>query len=797
MQKLDSSKPRSISRTLSVGLIITLVLVAGLSLGVNYIVSARQAKAELETRAQEYISALTEALKVPLWNYSEETIAAICASYAQNEFVAKLRVEDQKGAVLFKKEKVDQRLVVLRSKDIFYEGNLVGRVQIALASGYYTAVNRQLFQSFGLTIVIMIGALLVMTGVLLRQFLKKPMSRFIKMVDAYGAGEPDAFKQGTPYSEFGPLVDVLDEMGEKMASQMRSLKLIQYAVDNSSVATYWISPDGRITYVNAAACRSLGYLKDEFVKLPVAEIDPLWGAEHWAGLVEKIRSEGSSTFESAHRRKDGSSFPVEVTATFLTFEQAGYIFAFVADITHRKQSEEQIRKLNEDLEKRVAERTAQLSKLSEAVEQSPVTVMITDKKGTIEYVNPSFSEVTGYSAKEAIGQNPHILKSGHHPDSFYKKLWETILSGKTWRGELLNRKKNGEEYWESTSISAIKNDEGDITHFVAVKQDITDQKRAEQAIWESQTKYRNLVEYANCIIFQMDTRGNITFFNRFAQDFFGYSEAEILGRNVVGTIAPATDSSGKNLELMIQDLVKHPERYTDNENENIRRNGELVWVAWTNRAIYDDQNRLSEILCIGIDRTEQKKAGEIVKNSEQRLAQIINFLPDPTWVIDREGKVVTWNQAMENLTGIAAENMVGKGNYEYALPFYGERRPILIDLVREWNPAYEKKYLSIKKDGNNLVSESHHPNLGDGGLYLSGIASLIYNAAGQVAGAIESLRDITERRHMEEDLKRNVEELERFNKLAIGREIKMIQLKEEINELMIQLGKVEKYKIVS
>jgi PAS domain S-box-containing protein len=797
MQNLDSSKPRSISRTLSVGLIITLVLVAGLSLGVNYIVSARQAKAELETRAQEYISALTEALKVPLWNYSEETIAAICASYAQNEFVAKLRVEDQKGAVLFKKEKVDQRLVVLRSKDIFYEGNLVGRVQIALASGYYTAVNRQLFQSFGLTIVIMIGALLVMTGVLLRQFLKKPMSRFIKMVDAYGAGEPDAFKQGTPYSEFGPLVDVLDEMGEKMASQMRSLKLIQYAVDNSSVATYWISPDGRITYVNAAACRSLGYLKDEFVKLPVAEIDPLWGAEHWAGLVEKIRSEGSSTFESAHRRKDGSSFPVEVTATFLTFEQAGYIFAFVADITHRKQSEEQIRKLNEDLEKRVAERTAQLSKLSEAVEQSPVTVMITDKKGTIEYVNPSFSEVTGYSAKEAIGQNPHILKSGHHPDSFYKKLWETILSGKTWRGELLNRKKNGEEYWESTSISAIKNDEGDITHFVAVKQDITDQKRAEQAIWESQTKYRNLVEYANCIIFQMDTRGNITFFNRFAQDFFGYSEAEILGRNVVGTIAPATDSSGKNLELMIQDLVKHPERYTDNENENIRRNGELVWVAWTNRAIYDDQNRLSEILCIGIDRTEQKKAGEIVKNSEQRLAQIINFLPDPTWVIDREGKVVTWNQAMENLTGIAAENMVGKGNYEYALPFYGERRPILIDLVREWNPAYEKKYLSIKKDGNNLVSESHHPNLGDGGLYLSGIASLIYNAAGQVAGAIESLRDITERRHMEEDLKRNVEELERFNKLAIGREIKMIQLKEEINELMIQLGKVEKYKIVS
>jgi len=677
MPDLESYKPRSISRTLSAGLIMTLVLVAGLSLGVNFILASRKAKAELETRAEEYISALTDALKVPLWNYSEETIAAICASYAQNEFVTKLLLEDPKGAELFKREKADQRLAVARSRDIIYEGNLIGRVHIALASDYHTAVSRQLFRSFSLTILIMIGALLIMTSFLLRQFLKKPISRFIKMVHAYAAGDSDAFKQGIPYSEFRPLVGVLDEMGEKIASQMRS-----------------------------------------------------------------------------------------------------------------------IRKLNEDLERRVEERTAELRKLSQATENSPASVVVTDKYGNIEYVNPTFSAVTGYSAKEAIGQNPRILKSGNHPASYYKDLWETILAGKTWHGEFLNRKKNNEEFWESASISAIKNEAGEITHFVAVKQDITDRKQAEQAIMESRAKYHNLVENANCIIFQMDTRGNITFFNRYAQEFFGYSEAEILGRNVVGTIVPASDSTGRNIAIMIRDLVKHPERYTDNENENIRRNGELVWVAWTNRAIYDDENRPSEILCIGIDRTAQKRAEEIVKNSEQRLGQIIDFLPDPTWVIDSAGKVVTWNQAMENLTGIAAADMVGKGNYEYALPFYGERRPILIDLVRDWNPAYEKKYLSIKKIGKKLVSESYHPHLGDGGLHLSGNASLIYDAAGQEAGAIESLRDTTESKRMEEDLRRNVEELERFNKLAIGREIKMIQLKEEINELLGQLNQDPKYKIV-
>ena len=115
MQYLESNKPRSISRTLSVGLIITLVLVAGLSLGVNFILSSRKANAELEARAEEYISALADALKVPLWNYSEETIETICTSYSQNEIISKLLVEYKKVSEIFKKEKVHQRLVVSRS----------------------------------------------------------------------------------------------------------------------------------------------------------------------------------------------------------------------------------------------------------------------------------------------------------------------------------------------------------------------------------------------------------------------------------------------------------------------------------------------------------------------------------------------------------------------------------------------------------------------------------------------------------------------------------------------------------
>jgi PAS domain S-box-containing protein len=141
-----------------------------------------------------------------------------------------------------------------------------------------------------------------------------------------------------------------------------------------------------------------------------------------------------------------------------------------------------------------------------------------------------------------------------------------------------------------------------------------------------------------------------------------------------------------------------------------------------------------------------------LNNSQKQLAQIINFLPDPTWVVDCDGRVVTWNQAMEKLLGIKAADMVGKDNYEYALPFYGERRPVLIDLVRDWDAGYEKEYLSVKKEEDILISESYHPHLGKDGIYLSATAGLLYDAGGEIVGAIESLRDITDSKRMEEEL---------------------------------------------
>lgn len=128
----------------------------------------------------------------------------------------------------------------------------------------------------------------------------------------------------------------------------------------------------------------------------------------------------------------------------------------------------------------------QVHKLSISVEQSPVMVIITNKQGAIEYVNPKFSEVTGYTLNEVMGQNPRILNSGNQSKAFYQNLWDTILSGNDWQGDMLNLKKNGEFYWESAFISPIKDKRGEIKHFIAIKEDITERKRAEEALIQSE-----------------------------------------------------------------------------------------------------------------------------------------------------------------------------------------------------------------------------------------------------------------------------------------------------------------------
>jgi len=227
---------------------------------------------------------------------------------------------------------------------------------------------------------------------------------------------------------------------------------------------------GQWLRVNHKMCAITGYSADEMLKMRILDIThPDDRKKDWEEFQRVVKGEAADyRLEKRYIRKDGSVVWVNVNMTIIR-DVAGQpvrTIAAVEDITERKASEQQIRQL------------------SRAVEQSPISIILTNTKGDIHYVNPKFTEVTGYSLEEVVSRNPRLLKSGHQSPGFYKKLWETITAGHDWRGELGNRKKNGEIYWESALISPIKDEHGTITHFMALKEDITERKRAEQDVLE-------------------------------------------------------------------------------------------------------------------------------------------------------------------------------------------------------------------------------------------------------------------------------------------------------------------------
>lgn len=241
-----------------------------------------------------------------------------------------------------------------------------------------------------------------------------------------------------------------------------------------TIFSFRLGADGTMSVPFAsAALEKLCGLRPQDLRDDATRIIDRFHPEDLRRLRESVNltpgAPGPLRFEGRLQDSNGEYVSVEGRAVQRTETDGSVVWhGFLMDISDRKQSDEQIRKL------------------SRAVEQSPVTVVITNINGDIEYVNPKFTELTGYSREEAMGVNPRVLKSGKTPVEEYDSLWETITKGGTWRGEFINRKKGGEEFWESASITPITDEGGRITHYLAVKEDITERKELEARFRQSQ-----------------------------------------------------------------------------------------------------------------------------------------------------------------------------------------------------------------------------------------------------------------------------------------------------------------------
>ncbi len=241
--------------------------------------------------------------------------------------------------------------------------------------------------------------------------------------------------------------------------------------------------------------------------------------------------------------------------------------------------------------------------------------------GKYEYISPASIEISGYTPEEFY-QNPLLIRDIIHPDwhDYFKNAWEDLLAGKVPASyEYQAVSKSGEIKWFYQRNVLIM-EEGEPVAIEGIVTDITARKNFEAALLESERKYRELVENANSIILRMDSVGTIKYINEFALEFFGFEENELVGKNVVGTIVPETESTGRDLREMIQGIGLQPEMYGANENENIRRNGERVWVAWTNKAIFDEAGNIAQILCVGSDISDIKRLEEKLRESQKMEA---------------------------------------------------------------------------------------------------------------------------------------------------------------------------------
>lgn len=288
-----------------------------------------------------------------------------------------------------------------------------------------------------------------------------------------------------------------------------------------------------------------------------------------------------------------------------------------------------------------------------------------------------------------------------------------------------------------------------------LQQQIDEHIHTLEVLRKSELNYRRFVDTANEGIWSLDEDHRTIFVNAKMAEMLKYEMEEMTGLNI-------------ELFIFEEDLPDQAQRVANRrrgvaeqyERRWRRKDGQEVWTIVSATPIIDSGHHYRGSFAMLTDITTRKKAEEAIRNSERRLADIINLLPDATFAIDLEGKITTWNRTAEEFTGVKAEDIIGKGDHEYAIPFYGERRPLLIDLVLHPSEEIEKRYLYVKRERGMVLGEAYTRSVKGGEAYMLGIAAPLYDSEGKVIGAIESVRDITARKLAEEGIRKLNQELE-------------------------------------
>jgi len=506
-------------------------------------------------------------------------------------------------------------------------------------------------------------------------------------------------------------------------------------LDSAAEGIFGTDTEGKVTFVNAAACRLLGYTAEELLgqpshslihhhrpdgsEYPVEEC-PMFAA-YRSGAIGRVDDEQLW-------RKDGMAFPVEYSAMPMMKDGriSGAVISF-ADITERVRLQQMFR--------------AVFNTVQDAV-------YFFDETGIRDANEAAVRMLSFENASDLLGHMPYEISPELQADgSSSREKGEWICAEARQKGSLrfewLHQKRTGEVFPTEIFLNLVAL--GGKPELLAVVRDLTEQKRAEEALVVSERNTR-ILETSKEGCWRIDNDAVTVEVNPAMCAILGRPREQILGRSIFDF------TDGENIRIFREQLARRSrgEAGTYEIALNLPDGAKVPCRvnAWP---LLDSQSRKIGAYAMFTDITDRKRAKDALQESERRLASIIDLMPDALIIIDRDGRVVAWNKATEALTGVRAADILGKGDCEYALPFYGKRRPILIDLVQLPKKDLEEKYASIKRDGPVLIGEAYLP-LGGRGAYLQGRARVLNDENGAYAGAIEILHDFTERKLAENDL---------------------------------------------
>ncbi len=356
---------------------------------------------------------------------------------------------------------------------------------------------------------------------------------------------------------------------------------------------------------NEAFLQHYGYRPGELLAMHLPDLYPEEEKAKIAELIPQLHGH-ANVGEWHHRKRDGTFITNVVFSHDLEYQGRTARVAVMTDITERKQAEETLRRREEQF-RLIMENLADL-------------VAVLDLQGRRLYNSPSYQGILGNTDKLSGTSSFDQI----HPEdrARVEQIFQTTVRtgvGQRMEYRLVDQQQQIRHIESQGSV--IRDAQGQVSQVVVVSRDVTARREADRALRESEQKYRELVMLANSIILRWSRDGRITFLNEFGQRFFGYTAAEILGRHVVGTIVPADGSNGRNLPSVMDEICANPAAFEQNVNENIRRNGEHVWIAWTNRVVANQAGQAAEILSIGVDITARKRIEEELRATQATLEE--------------------------------------------------------------------------------------------------------------------------------------------------------------------------------